>query len=111
MCVAIPARIEAINDLEAEVEVGGTKRSVGLWLTPEARVGDYVYVHAGFAISVVNEAEALETYRLLRELAETCSEEELFLTRNRNDLEPQTGRKHEASTAGDANLWNGRESP
>jgi hydrogenase expression/formation protein HypC len=78
MCLAIPARIKSINGLEAEVDVGGVGRTIGLWLLPEAQVGDYVYIHAGYAISVVNEAEALESLRLLRELAETYPVEELF---------------------------------
>ena len=80
MCLAIPARIESINGQQAEVDVGGVRRTIGLWLTPEAQVGDYVYVHTGFAISVVNEEEALESLRLLRELAESYPDEELFLT-------------------------------
>jgi hydrogenase expression/formation protein HypC len=80
MCLAIPARIQSIRDHEAEVDVGGVGRTISLWLTPEAQVGDYVYVHTGFAISVVNEEEALESLRLLRELAESYPDEELFLT-------------------------------
>ena len=80
MCLAIPARIEAIDGLQARVDVGGVGRTIGLWLTPEAKVGDYVYVHAGYAISVLDEAEALESLRLLRELAESYPEEELYLS-------------------------------
>ncbi len=80
MCLAIPAQIKSINGQEAEVDVGGVGRTIGLWLTPEARVGDYVYIHAGYAISVVDEAEALESLRLLRELAETYPDEELFFS-------------------------------
>jgi hydrogenase maturation factor len=49
-------------------------------LTPDARIGDYVYVHTGYAISVVDEVDALESLRLLRELAETYPVEELFFT-------------------------------
>ena len=80
MCLAIPAQVKSVNGLEGEVEIGGVGRTISLWLTPEARVGDYVYVHTGYAISVVDEEEALETLRLLRELAETYPEEELFLS-------------------------------
>jgi hydrogenase expression/formation protein HypC len=80
MCLAIPAQIKATNGLEAEVDVGGVGRTIGLWLTPEAQVGDYVYIHAGYAISIVDEAEALENLRLLRELAETYPDEELFFS-------------------------------
>jgi hydrogenase expression/formation protein HypC len=78
MCLAIPAQIKSISGFEADVEVGGVGRTISLWLTPEAKVGDYVYVHAGYAISVVDETEALESLRLLRELAETYSADELF---------------------------------
>ena len=80
MCLAIPAKIQSIDGIEAKVEIGGVGRSVSIMLTPEARVGDYVYVHTGYAISVVDEAEALESLKLLRELAETYPVEELFYT-------------------------------
>ena len=80
MCLAVPAQIRSLTDEEAEVDVGGVRRTISVSLTPEARVGDYVYIHAGFAISVLDEAEALESLRLLRELAETYPEEELYLT-------------------------------
>jgi hydrogenase expression/formation protein HypC len=78
--LAIPAKIKSIDGLEAEVEASGVGRVISLRLTPEARVGDYVYVHTGFAISVVGEAEALETLRLLQELSEAYEEDELFYT-------------------------------
>jgi hydrogenase expression/formation protein HypC len=80
MCLAIPAQIKAIRGLEADVEIGGVGRTISLWLTPEARAGDYVYVHTGYAISVVDEAEALESLRLLHELAESYPADDLFLT-------------------------------
>jgi len=80
MCLAIPAQIKSIDGFEAEVEIGGVGRTISIMLTPDARVGDYVYVHTGFAISVVDETEALESLRLLQELAETYPVEELFLT-------------------------------
>ena len=78
MCLAIPAQIKSVNGLEGEVEIGGVGRTISLWLTPEAQVGNYVYVHTGYAISIVDEEEALESLHLLRELAETYPEEELF---------------------------------
>ena len=80
MCLAIPAQIKTINNVEAQVDVGGVSRVINIMLTPEAKVGDYVYVHTGFAISIVDEAEALESLRLLRELAETYPVDELFMT-------------------------------
>jgi len=72
MCLAIPALIKVIEDREAEVEVGGITRRISLWLTPEARVGDYVLIHTGYAINVLDQAEAEETLNLLREIAETA---------------------------------------
>lgn len=89
MCLAIPARIESIEGQQAEVDVGGVRRTIGLMLTPEAQVGDYVYLHAGYAISVLDEAEAEESLRLLRELAETYPIEELFYSTG--DLPPARG--------------------
>ncbi len=89
MCLAIPARIKCINGFEAEVEIGGVSRTISLFLTPQAEVGDYVYVHTGYAISVVDEAEALESLRLLHELAETYPVEELY--RTTGNLDPPSG--------------------
>ena len=73
MCLAVPLRVEAIEGTLARVEMGGVLREVSLMLTPEARVGDYVLVHTGFAISVLDEAEAQETLALLAELAEAAA--------------------------------------
>ena len=70
MCLAIPALITSVEGLMARAEVGGVARTISLALTPEAQVGDYVLVHTGFAISIVDEHEAQETLRLLRELAD-----------------------------------------
>jgi hydrogenase expression/formation protein HypC len=87
MCLAIPALVVSIDGFEAQVEVGGISRSISLRLTPEAQVGDYVYVHAGFSISVVDEEEALESLRILRELAEEYPAGELFYSTG--DLTPK----------------------
>ena len=70
MCLAIPVLIKSIEDKEAEVEIGGITRRISLWLTPEARVGDYALVHTGYAINILDQEEAEETLRLLREIAE-----------------------------------------
>ncbi len=79
MCLAIPALVRSINRPVGEVEVGGVRRKISLHLVPEAEVGDYVYVHTGFAISIVDEEEAKQTLQFLRELLESYDEEELFL--------------------------------
>ena len=70
MCLAIPVLIKSIEDKEAEVEIGGMTCRISLWLTPEARVGDYALVHTGYAINILNQEEAEETLRLLEEIAE-----------------------------------------
>lgn len=75
MCLAIPAVIKFIEDKEADAEIGGISRRISLWLTPEAKVGDYVLVHTGYAISILDQEEAEETLNLLREIAGLDEEE------------------------------------
>ena len=70
MCLAIPVLIKSIEAREAEVEIGGITCRISLWLTPEARVGDYALVHTGYAINILDQEEAEETLRLLEEIAE-----------------------------------------
>lgn len=69
MCLAVPVRIVSIEGGEAETEIAGVRRRVSLALTPEAKVGDYVLLHTGYAIGVIDEAEAEETLKLLEEIA------------------------------------------
>jgi hydrogenase expression/formation protein HypC len=77
MCLAIPSKIIKIDYMNALVDVYGARREVSLLLLrEEAAVGDYVLVHAGFAIQKVNEEAALESQKLLRELAEKLEEED-----------------------------------
>ena len=76
MCLAIPALIKSIEGNEAEAEIGGITRRVSLWLTPEAEVGDYVLLHTGYAINVIDQEEAEETLRLFEEIAEAAADEE-----------------------------------
>jgi hydrogenase expression/formation protein HypC len=75
MCLAIPTLIKSIEGTTARAEIGGVERSISLALTPEARVGDYVLLHTGFAIGVIDEEEAQETLQLLEELAEFQADE------------------------------------
>jgi hydrogenase expression/formation protein HypC len=70
MCLAIPVLIKSIEDKEAEVEIGGVTCRISLWLTPEARVGDYALIHTGYAINILDQEEAEETLRLFEEIAE-----------------------------------------
>jgi hydrogenase expression/formation protein HypC len=68
MCLAIPAKITGINGTDAEIDIEGVRRQVSIYLTPEARVGDYVLLHAGFAIKVLDMQEAQETLELARRI-------------------------------------------
>jgi hydrogenase expression/formation protein HypC len=70
MCLAIPALIKSIDGQQAEVDIEGITREASLQLTPDAKVGDYVLLHTGYAISVIDAAEAEETLKLLKELSE-----------------------------------------
>ena len=76
MCLAIPAKIVSIKDKEAVIEIGGIRREASLWLTPEAKVGDYVLLHTGYAIAVLDEEEAKETLALIEEVAKAGEEDE-----------------------------------
>jgi hydrogenase expression/formation protein HypC len=70
MCLAIPARVMSVEDTKANVDFGqGVVRDVNITLV-EAKVGDYVLVHAGYAIQVIEEKEALETISLWNEILE-----------------------------------------
>jgi hydrogenase expression/formation protein HypC len=81
MCLAIPGRVVEIVDEAgdiAKVEVGGVRRNVNVALLDAARVGDYVLIHVGFALSKVDEHEAEETLRLLEELGSYQDEFDQF---------------------------------
>jgi len=69
MCLAVPVRVVSIDGDNAETEIAGVRRRVSIVLTPEVRVGDYVLLHTGYAIGVVDEAEAKETLKLFEEIA------------------------------------------
>jgi hydrogenase expression/formation protein HypC len=75
MCLAVPGRIIGIDGAKARVDFGGVTRDADLTLVPGASEGDYVLVHAGFAIERLDEDEAQETLRLFRELAEALDED------------------------------------
>ena len=69
MCIAIPSRIVTIGDMTATVDVYGARREVSLLLLPEeAKIDDYVLVHAGFAIQKIDSDAAAEALKLIKEL-------------------------------------------
>ena len=70
MCLAIPVQIVSIDGQDAQIDAGGVQRRIGIMLTPNVKVGDYVLVHAGFSIGTVDPVEAEETLALFKELAD-----------------------------------------
>jgi len=68
MCLAVPMKLVEIRGDRGVADVGGVRREIGLQLLVNPSVGDYVLVHAGFAIQKVDEAEAQKTLALFREL-------------------------------------------
>ncbi|HMP73069.1 MAG TPA: HypC/HybG/HupF family hydrogenase formation chaperone [Kiritimatiellia bacterium] len=75
MCLAIPGQIVGVDETDSvfrmgKVRFGGIQREVNLAYVPEARVNDYVLVHVGFALSVIDEQEAAKVFDLLREMDE-----------------------------------------
>jgi len=83
MCLAVPGKILNISGEDfartARVSFGGIVKEVSLAYVPEAEVGHYVLVHVGFAISVVDEAEAMKTFEILKQMGEL------------EELEPKVG--------------------
>jgi len=84
MCLAIPGKVMELSIDEGGVKMGranfgGIVKEICMEYTPEAKVGDYVLVHVGFALSVVDEAEAKRTYALLEEMDQLSELEEADL--------------------------------
>jgi len=75
VCLAIPAKITARKGDEAEVDIMGVRRKVNVALVPDAREGDYVLLHAGCAISVIDEDDAKETIAAWEEIRRLEAEE------------------------------------
>ena len=68
MCLAVPMRIESISGGTAELDADGVRQTANIELVPDAAVGDYVIVHAGFAIQILDMEEARERLKLFEEL-------------------------------------------
>lgn len=81
MCLAVPGKIVSINNsnpdlIMGKVDFGGVSKEICLEWVPEAKVGDYVLAHVGFALSIVDAKEALETIDVVREMGELLDEQE-----------------------------------
>lgn len=74
MCLAIPAKVVSMDGSIAKVDMMGNERMIGIDLVPEVQIGDYVLVHAGFAIGIIDDQSAKETEELLLEVAEAYEE-------------------------------------
>lgn len=75
MCVAMPGEVMEIKDSNALVSFGNIKKNIVTTLIPDLKVGEYVLVHAGFAITKIEKAEAKETLELFKELLEVLEGE------------------------------------
>jgi hydrogenase expression/formation protein HypC len=81
MCLAVPGKIESIEGTDpmlrsGKVNFGGILKNVNLAYVPEAKIGDYVLVHVGFAISIIDEEEAQQVFEYLRQIDELAELEE-----------------------------------
>lgn len=73
MCLSIPAKILSISGSMAEVSAGGSVFKAGIQMIEDARPGDYILLHAGFAIQKISEEEALETIRIIDEMNDSLN--------------------------------------
>ena len=76
MCLAIPSKIVKIENGVGTIDVDGVQRTASLLLVEDAAVGDYVIVHAGFALHKIEEADAMESLRILKEAAAFVEKQE-----------------------------------
>lgn len=81
MCLAIPGKIVSIEETDpvfrsGKVNFGGIQKNVNLAYVPEAKIGDYVLVHVGFAINIIDESQALEVFEYLKQMGELTDIEE-----------------------------------
>ena len=77
MCLAIPSKIVKIEDNVATINVDGVKGKASLLLLEDVKVGDYVIVHAGFAIHKIDEKEAMESLKILKEAAALINQSQI----------------------------------
>jgi hydrogenase expression/formation protein HypC len=69
MCLAVPALIKSIDENQiAQVDMGGTTHRASLMMVPDAKVGDYVLLHTGYAIQIIDQQEALNTLKIFEEM-------------------------------------------
>lgn len=92
MCLAIPAKIVEIKENRlATVDILGVSREVSLDLTPKAEIGNYVLVHAGFAIEIVSEEHAQETIDLINEFPDLIADDLMMDDEGDQPVQPSLG--------------------
>ena len=74
MCLAVPARIQSVVGHEAVVETTGITKTIDVSLTPTAKPGDWVIVHVGFALQIIDDAKAQETLAAMAAVAKETKE-------------------------------------
>jgi len=92
MCLAVPMRITATDGTSATIEADGLVQTTSLMLVPEARVGDFVLVHAGFAIAVLDSDDAAERLALFDEIVAMAADDEIEAADD-----PDAGRRRDPS--------------
>lgn len=75
MCLAVPAKIKSIKENQATVDFGGVQKGISLGILDGVKPGDYVLIHAGFAIGKITTPEAEDTLKALKELKEALKDE------------------------------------
>jgi hydrogenase expression/formation protein HypC len=101
MCLALPARVvERLPDEQASVDLGGIRKTISLALVPEAQVGDYVIVHVGHAIGLLDADEAERTLALFAEMAAQTGTESTAETGAQTGAETATAPGTSASKEG-----------
>lgn len=70
MCLAVPGKVLSLDGFTGTIEIGSMKREVFMHLIPDAKVGQYVLVHAGCAIETIDEEEAAKTLEIIKELCD-----------------------------------------
>jgi hydrogenase expression/formation protein HypC len=75
VCLAIPAKLIEVNGMEGVAEIGGTRRNVVLTLVEDPSPGQYVLLHAGYAIEIIDEKQAAELAEMHREILELVEDE------------------------------------
>jgi hydrogenase expression/formation protein HypC len=79
MCLAVVGRITALKNETATADILGVRREISVVLVPDIKIGEYVMIHAGFAINKIDEKEAKRTEKLIREVAEASKKGDRLL--------------------------------